>query len=357
MPRLWTEILSAVVRVLGEGSSSELMFNARIVGSFEVKRSIRQGCPLAPLLFAACTHPLIASLEQAAANNEIKGLLLKDGKHLLAKMFADDSLLFLQAEKENIRRALEIVQNFATASGSQCSIEKSRLISLTEANSFDYAGWTGEVIRKGNIVRHLGIPLGMGTSQKQAVDWTLEKIKRKLKRWEFSLLPFHSRATVINMFMIPCIMFASPFLQMSKKSWNFFLRPVKEFLWRNKCTASRPWQWGKWSDIAKPKEQGGLGILDPTQHQIALCTKFVSALAESEESWATMARQMLLQSKMKSKGGSWKILEVHNKLLSPEVVDTKLGGFIGSLVRRCRQAASTLKWKEETRYWKRSVEH
>ena len=63
------------VRVLGEGSSSELMFNTRTVGRFEVKRTIRQGCRLAPLLFVAFTHPVVVSLEQDVANGTIKGLL------------------------------------------------------------------------------------------------------------------------------------------------------------------------------------------------------------------------------------------------------------------------------------------
>ena len=95
-------------------------------------------------------------------------------------MFVDDSLLFLQAEKANIRKALETVQNFATTSRSQCNIEKSRLISPTEAGIFDYyASWVGEVIKRGNIVRHLGIPLGVGTSQKKSIGLDLRKNKKE----------------------------------------------------------------------------------------------------------------------------------------------------------------------------------
>ena len=71
-------------------------------------------------------------------------------------MFADDSMLFLKAEADNVRKALEIVQTFGVASGSECNIEKSRLISLLEDIKFDYAGWSGEVVKRGNIFRHLG---------------------------------------------------------------------------------------------------------------------------------------------------------------------------------------------------------
>ena len=71
------------------------------------------------------------------------------------------------------------MQEFATASGSQCNIEKSRLISLSEADFIDYAGWTGEFIKRANTVRYLGIPMGVGTYPKQAFDWMMERIRRK----------------------------------------------------------------------------------------------------------------------------------------------------------------------------------
>ena len=185
-------------------------------------------------------------------------------------MFADDSLLFLKAEGNNVRKALELVQLFATASGSQCNIEKSRLISLTEEDGFGSSGWTGDIINRGNIIRHLGMPIGEGTTNKQSFDWVLERIQKKMKRWEFILTPFHCRARLINTFLIPLITFASPLLQLSQKNWNSFQKPIKEFLWRNKLTGGKPWQWGK-SAVAKPKAQGGLGILDPVDHSMALC--------------------------------------------------------------------------------------
>ena len=103
--------------MLGSGSSSEVLFNSRVVGAFEVRRSIKQGCPLAPLLFAASTHPFIALLEQAASEGLIQGLQMCNDEQLIIKMFADDSMLFLKAEADNVRKALEIVQTFGVASG------------------------------------------------------------------------------------------------------------------------------------------------------------------------------------------------------------------------------------------------
>ena len=133
---------------------------------------------MAPLLFAACAHPLVALIEAVAAKKEISGLCLPNGEQLLIKLFANDSLLFLMADPQNLRKGLEIVQLFAQALGSQCNIEKSWLISLPKSNGFDYAGRTGDVVGKGKIFRHLGAPLGCYTSSKQAFEWVQERIQK-----------------------------------------------------------------------------------------------------------------------------------------------------------------------------------
>ena len=142
-------------------------------------------------------------------------------------------------------------------SGSECNIEKSRLISLLEDIKFDYAGWSGEVVKRGNIFRHLGAPLGEGTTFNQALNWFQDRLKQKIKRWENILVPFECRIRIINMFLIPYITFASPILQLSNKNWKVFLKPIKEFMWRNNLTGAKPWQWGKWEMMAIPQIQRG----------------------------------------------------------------------------------------------------
>ena len=109
--------------------------------------------------------------------------------------------------------------------------------------------------------------------------------------------------------------------------------------------------------MARPKSQGGVGILDPITHTNALCAKLFCKLADSKESWACMARSMIEEAKSSSKGGNWKNLSLENKLLAPKGVKLKLGGFTAKIVSKCSKAITTLKWKEEIRYWKNSALH
>ena len=82
---------------------------------------------------------------------EICRMHLPNMKKMLARLFVDDSFLFLKVESNNLKQVLEILQLFNKALGSQCNIEKSRLISLTKSGGFDYARWIGEEVRKEKI--------------------------------------------------------------------------------------------------------------------------------------------------------------------------------------------------------------
>ena len=163
---------------LGVGSSSQLLFNSRIVVFFKVQTPIRKGFPLAPLLFAVSSHSLISALESKADKGIIIGLALSNKDQLLVKMFADDSLLLLKVKACFLRNALQVIQVFALALGLQCNIEKSQMILLIEGSSFDPSNWNGKVINKGQVFWHLGASLGVDVSDKQRFEWIWERVQK-----------------------------------------------------------------------------------------------------------------------------------------------------------------------------------
>ena len=85
-------------------------------------------------------------------------------------------------------------------------------------------------VEKGNAFCHLGAPLGVNVSNKQKVGWVLENIEKKMKIWEYTLLPFHSVMKVVNTIMILYVSFFLTILKISKCNWEEFLKLIKTLL-------------------------------------------------------------------------------------------------------------------------------
>ena len=82
---------SRLIYLLGQNATSCVMLNGGVTSKIPLTRSVRQGCPLSPLLFAIVTYPLLVMLSSLATNGEIVGLHLPSSDQLLASALADNS--------------------------------------------------------------------------------------------------------------------------------------------------------------------------------------------------------------------------------------------------------------------------
>jgi hypothetical protein len=94
--------------MLGLGAVSHVMLNGGVTQAIPLTRSVRQGCPLSPLLFSIVTHPILVKMHELAISRDIVGLVLPSGKQLIAQALADDSFLFLKAQPNNIAKAMDV---------------------------------------------------------------------------------------------------------------------------------------------------------------------------------------------------------------------------------------------------------
>ena len=62
------------VKGLLQNAEARVQVNGEVSGTFPITRSVRQGCPLAPLLFALATEPLIRSLLKAHQEGLVSGV-------------------------------------------------------------------------------------------------------------------------------------------------------------------------------------------------------------------------------------------------------------------------------------------
>ena len=76
------------------------MLSGKVTPKVFLTRSVRQGYPLSPLLFAIVTHPLLVMLSNLAASRDIVVFHLPSGGQLGSQALADYSFMLLQASKK-----------------------------------------------------------------------------------------------------------------------------------------------------------------------------------------------------------------------------------------------------------------
>lgn len=95
---------------------------------FDLSRSIRQGCPLASILFVITTDALYYLMRDCRSSNKVQGLILPNGEDLSNIQFADDTTILTKLEHDNMDTLMAKLELFCKASDNKISLSKSTLL-------------------------------------------------------------------------------------------------------------------------------------------------------------------------------------------------------------------------------------
>ena len=103
--------------------------NGELLPFFTPSRGLRQGCPMSPYLFLLCAEGLTSLLNRFGGQEVDKGIRVSYRSpwinHLL---FADDSLIFMQAKEQSAHRLNEILRIYEEGSGQADNKERALFI-------------------------------------------------------------------------------------------------------------------------------------------------------------------------------------------------------------------------------------
>ena len=108
--------------------------NRRRSGAFAIKRSVRQGCSLSPLLYVLALEPLLRSLKDEGTNLALRGAPFAGPLTARVSAFADGITVFV-SRRLNIEAVKKAVGEYERIAGAKVNFDKSEGLRL--------GGWRG----------------------------------------------------------------------------------------------------------------------------------------------------------------------------------------------------------------------
>jgi hypothetical protein len=165
---------------LYNSASSAIKVNREVGSDFQLARSVRQGCPLAPYLFILATDVLGHMIEDP--NYGVEGLTLPKGGCVRDQTFVDDTALYLQGSHSNMDRAQNILKLFCKAFDAKINWNKPAAIWASKKKKT--WEWGQEVglrwVPKGEGIYYFGVQVSFRLPTKANFDKMMLVLKRKL---------------------------------------------------------------------------------------------------------------------------------------------------------------------------------
>ena len=165
-----------------------VLLNGQPRGLIVPHRGLRQGDPLSPYLFILCTEALIANIKKAERRKLLTGMKVARAcpsiSHLL---FADDSLFFCKALKEECHTILRILKEYEVVSGQLINFDKSSIQfghNIEESTRQDLRDILG-IQNLGGMGSYLGLPENLGGSKIQVFSFVQDRLNNRVNGWTF----------------------------------------------------------------------------------------------------------------------------------------------------------------------------
>ena len=275
------------IKTLYNDVSCKISNNGHLSSSVTLKRGVRQGCPLSPLLYCLVAETLGNLVRQ---NHLIAGLRIPGGnRDIKISQYADDTTLFL-SNGFSIDQALLSVNIYELGSGSRVNYDIGKSCGKWLSKSCPRPSIKNKnLLWTNDSLEILGLTFGSKSSVDDSWRKRIDKLSRRLDAWSFRSLSLKGRALIINSIAISGLVYVGSVFRLSDSLYKSINRIIFKFLWadKNELVARKT--------CFLPIHQGGLGIVDINVKVKALHLKHVANICNSAYSspWVFFARYFI----------------------------------------------------------------
>ncbi|KAL2235698.1 UNVERIFIED_CONTAM: hypothetical protein Sindi_1302000 [Sesamum indicum] len=175
--------------------------------------------------------------------------------------FADDLLLFCQADMNSIGIFKTGLNRFAEWSSLRLNVQKSHLIISCLAQGLREEMLATLGFQDGVLpMRYLELPLVSSRLTIADCHPLLLKIDKRIAGWEGMAISYAGRVQIIKFVLMSLSLYLASAFILPKKVTNEIEKRLRTFLWKGTTTTG--YAKVAWKDLCRPKDEGGLGFKD-----------------------------------------------------------------------------------------------
>ena len=264
--------------------SCQISNNSYLSRKVTLKRGVRQGCPLSPLLYCVVAETLGNLIRQ---NLKIDGLCLPGSRReVKISQYADDTTLFLR-NNFSVQEAIATIKVYELGSGSKVNynigkscgkwFNKPPFISASPSSPLK---WTE------NALEILGLEFGTQTVIESSWIKRVEKLTNRLEAWKQRSLSLKGKILIVNTIALSGLVFVGTIYHLPPAIEKQVNRAIFQFIWAGKNElVSR-------KTMFQPPDKGGQGVVDMHLKTNALHLKFLQSIIDTNYNspWVYFAR-------------------------------------------------------------------
>jgi hypothetical protein len=254
------------------------------------KAGVRQGCPLAPLLYLFVGQALHCFLVRRGLGLHV------DGRMLLGSQFADDLKVFLEMDEEPVKALIAALDTFGDASGQHPHQDKTKLMGIGHLGEEPLP----ETVAGLQVVQQataLGVVFRQGTLS-ATTDWVhrMEKVRRVFRMIGGAKLTAFGRGIASAAYGVSKLLHLAEMLDVPATLAPELEEMAALLVERSMVTRRRRFVGVAKGVLAGHPASGGLGALPWAEHITARRAGWVVrlALATEEAEWAFVARRIMM---------------------------------------------------------------
>ncbi|CAL9014415.1 unnamed protein product [Prunus brigantina] len=255
--------------------SYSVLINGAPIGKITPSRGLRQGDPLSPFLFLICAEGLTSLIKAHEARQALHGFQLRrDEVSISHLLFADDSVLFCEADAREAECVLNILQCYEAGSGQSVNFDKSSIFYSAHCSSRLRVQMEQILHIKGrkDFGKYLGIMADFGTSKRKVFEEVRRKLDGKLLGWAEQFLSPAGKEVLIKAVAMALPCYAMSCFKLPVTLCKGIEAAMARFWWKSH-TEKNGIHWVSWAKLSQLKKAGGLGFRDLQCFNMALLAK------------------------------------------------------------------------------------